>query len=183
MKKEVNGFFLRLLGWKIKGRIPPEEEVPKLLIVVGPHSSFVDFPIGLFTRNQQGRLVYYLGKKSLFKPPFGLFLRWLGGYPVDRSGNLGLVDSIAAMFDAREKFSICITPEATRKRVNHLKSGFYHISKKANIPIQLAGMDFGSKTFYFSEVYYPGDSFEEEQEKIRKFWGRLKAFHPEKGFQ
>ncbi len=183
MKKKINGFMLRLLGWKIKGRIPSEEEVPKVLLVVGPHTSFADFPIGVFTRNQQGRLVYYLGKASLFKPPFGFFLKWLGGYPVDRTGNLGLVDSIVEMFNSREKFSICITPEGTRKRVDKLKSGFYHIAKKANIPIQLVGMDFGTKTVFFSEVYHPADTFEEEQEKIRKFWGKLKAFHPEKGFQ
>lgn len=183
MRKKTGAFFLWLFGWKVKGRVPNEEECPKLIVVTGPHTSFVDFPVGLFVRMAEGRHIYYLAKNSLFIPPLGWLLRWLGGYPVDRSEKKGLVNSIVDMFDKREKFAITITPEGTRKRTSRLKSGFYHIARQANVPLQIAGMDFGTKTVTFSEPFVPGDSYEEEEEKIRKFWGSMKAFYPEKGFQ
>lgn len=182
MIHSFSAFILKLIGWKVDGGFPSEEEVPKLIVVVGPHTSFMDFFIGVLVRAQQRRTVYYLGKKALFSHPFGFLLRWLGGYPVDRSGNKGLVDSIVDMFEKREKFAIAITPEGTRRKVKELRSGFYHLSRKGNIPVQITGMDYSTKTVYFKTPYFPGEDFNAEEEKIRAFWKKLKGFHPEKGF-
>ncbi len=183
MKRKTGAFFLWLFGWKIKGAIASPEECPKLMVVVGPHTSFMDFFVGLAVRMQQGRDIKYLAKSPLFKPPLGWILRWLGGYPVERSKNQGLVQAIVEMFDQREVFAICITPEGTRKRTEKLKSGFYHIAAEANVPIQLAGMDFGTKTVFFTKPKLPGNSLEAECEKIRKFWGSMRAYHPDMGFR
>lgn len=164
------------------GSVPSEKEVPKLIVVVGPHTSFMDFPIGLFVRMQQGRDIKYLAKNSLFKFPLGVFLKWLGGYPVDRSSNKGLVDSIIDMFEKRSHFAICITPEGTRKRVERLKSGFYHIARGGDIPVQMVGLDFGRKTVFISKPLMVSASWNKEMDKIREFWKGMKAYHPEKAF-
>ena len=43
MKKNIARFLFRIFGWKIDERGP---EVPKAVIVVGPHTSNWDFIIG-----------------------------------------------------------------------------------------------------------------------------------------
>nr|MBS0037062.1 hypothetical protein [Saprospiraceae bacterium] len=81
-----------------------------------------------------------------------------------------------------EKFAIAITPEGTRRKVTKLKSGFYHLSRLGNIPIQLTGMDYGTKTVYFGTPYFPGEDFNSEVQKIRAYWKNMKGFYPQKGF-
>ena len=75
-----------LLGWKIVGEFP--RQLKKYIIAVAPHTSNWDFPLGVMARSILRREdAHFLGKHSLFKPPFGWFFRWLGGYPVDRSSS------------------------------------------------------------------------------------------------
>ena len=42
----------------------------------------------------------WLGKHTLFKPPFGWVMRALGGLPVDRGNPAGLVDEIVVNLDS-----------------------------------------------------------------------------------
>jgi len=48
-------------------------------------------------------------------------------------------------FEKRKSFHLAITPEGTRGLVSKWKMGFYHIALKANVPIQLAYIDYGKK--------------------------------------
>ncbi|MBL0030856.1 MAG: 1-acyl-sn-glycerol-3-phosphate acyltransferase [Bacteroidetes bacterium] len=109
--------FLKALKWKIVGQVPEEK---KYIIVVAPHTSNYDFMIGLAVRSIMGFKASFLGKKELFRWPFGWLFRKLGGYPVDRSKHTNLVDAVAAIFDAHDKFAIAIAPE---EHANMLKSG------------------------------------------------------------
>jgi 1-acyl-sn-glycerol-3-phosphate acyltransferase len=54
------------------------------------------------------------------------------------------VDVIAAIF-SEEKFSFAVLPEGTRKKVDQLKTGFYYIALKANVPIISVAFNFGKK--------------------------------------
>jgi 1-acyl-sn-glycerol-3-phosphate acyltransferase len=102
----------------------------------------------------------FIGKKSLFKPPFGAVFRALGGYPVDRSKNNNFVDAVVEIFDSKEKFSIALAPEGTRKKVDKIKTGFYYIAKGANIPIILVRFDYANKEVTFSDPFYTTDNKE-----------------------
>jgi hypothetical protein len=68
----------------------------------------------------------------------------MGGEPLDRSGGMNKVDSIAAIL-AEEKFSSCRGSEGTRNKVDQLKTGFYYIALKANVPIIPVAFNFGKK--------------------------------------
>ena len=74
-------------------------DVDKCVVAVVPHTHWMDFFLGLVVRSAIGKEINYIGKKSLFKPPFGWFFRWTGGAPVDRSKNSNTVDSVAALFE------------------------------------------------------------------------------------
>jgi hypothetical protein len=67
----------------------------------------------------------------------------MGGEPLDRSGGLNKVDSIA--FLTGRKFFVWLFSEGTRKKVTELKTGFYYIALKANVPIIPVAFDFGKK--------------------------------------
>ena len=126
--------YWKLSGWKVNGRWPPD--VRKAVIIVGPHTSSWDVVTGMAARSVIPiPHAHYLGKKELFKGPFGWFFRATGGVPVDRDSKNRLVDQVVEEFNIRENFILALSPEGTRKRVDRLKTGFWHIAKQANVPV------------------------------------------------
>ena len=87
------------------------------------------FFLGLLVRSVSGEDIRFVGKKELFSPLAGWFFKYLGGVPVDRSGNMGSVESIIEVFNSHKKFRIALAPEGTRKKVNKLRTGYYFIAR------------------------------------------------------
>ena len=157
-------------------------EVDKCVVIVIPHTHWLDFFLGLVVRKVVNKEINYIGKKSLFKPPFGWFFRWTGGAPVDRSKNSNTVDSVAQIFKEREVFRFALAPEGTRKKVDTLKTGFYHIAKKAEVPIVMVAFDFGKKEVKISKPFHPTDDMDQDFEKIYDFYKGVKGKIPEYSF-
>lgn len=143
----------RITGWKIAGDVP--RHLKKYIIIVAPHTSNWDFPLGVAVRSIMGFKSNFLGKKELFAPPFGWIFKRLGGFPVDRSRSSHLVDEVAEIIKREDHFVIAVAPEGTRKNVLKWKTGFYHIAVKAGIPIVMAGMDYSRKTVFWSAPFHP----------------------------
>ena len=125
----------------------------------------------------------YLGKKELFRPPFGWIFRTLGGYPVDRSRNSNLVDAIVEIFDSKEEFIIALAPEGTRKYVGKLKTGFYYIAQKAQIPIVMVGFDYSKKEVIISDPFYTSNDIDTDMPKIMIFFDGISGKNPENGLK
>lgn len=174
--------FLRLQGWKFTGEFP--YHLNKCVIAVGPHTSAWDFVVGLAVRSKL-RLYHlnFLGKAELFKGRFGFFFRKMGGFPVDRFSNNNVVDQVAEQFRIRDQFVLALSPEGTRKKVDKLRTGFYHIALKAGVPIVLAGLDFGRKEISFSEPFLPTGNMEEDFKKIIHFFADKEGKIPEYGLK
>ena len=172
--------YLRLMGWTIKGSFP--HHLKKCVVIVGPHTSSWDFVIGLAIRGKL-RLTHakYLGKAELFKGPFGFFFRKLGGFPVDRSENHNMVDEAVRLFNTHDNFVLALSPEGSRKKVERLRTGFYHIAKKAAVPIVMAGMDFEKKQAIFSEPFFTGDNEAADFQYIYEFYAPIKGKIPGQG--
>lgn len=161
MKKSLYKFiFFRLMGWKIEGTI--NETIKKCVLMVVPHTSWHDFYLGIFTRGITGLEMNYIAKKELFKFPFGAYFRWMGGEPLDRTGNKNKVEAIAEVFNKKETFRLAIAPEGTRKKVKELKSGFYYIALKAGVPIIPIAFDFGNKTVKIENPFYPTGNYDKD---------------------
>lgn len=171
--------YYRILGWKLNGTMP---ELKKHVIAVAPHTSWVDFFLGLLVRKVIGKPMNYIGKKSLFKPPFGWFFRWTGGAPVDRVKKEDTVTQVVRYFRDREEFRFALAPEGTRNKVDAWRTGFYHIAVAANVPIVLVAFDFGKKEVKISEPRYPTGNIEEDFRLYYQFYDGVKGYHPEKGF-
>ncbi|RDY58360.1 1-acyl-sn-glycerol-3-phosphate acyltransferase [Flagellimonas nanhaiensis] len=171
--------YFKILGWTLNGEFP---KVDKCVVSVVPHTHWLDFFLGLLIRKVVNQEINYIGKKSLFKPPFGWFFRWTGGAPVDRSRSTNTVDSIVQIFNEREVFRFALAPEGTRKKVSSLRTGFYHIAKKAKVPIVMVAFDFGKKEVKISEPFHPTEDMEKDFEIIHQFFKGVKGKIPAYSF-
>lgn len=168
------------MTWKIEGSI--DESIKKCVLMVLPHTSWHDFNIGIFTRGIMDMEMNFIGKKELFRFPFGFYFRWMGGAPIDRVGNLNKVESIAKIFDSRKEFRLAISPEGTRKKTDELKTGFYYIALKANVPIIPVAFDFGKKTVNIGKPFPPTSNFENDLKILLHHFAGATGKIPEKGF-
>jgi len=149
-----------ILGWKTKGNFP--KHLKKYIIIAAPHTHWFDFPLGIAIEWAEGVSANYIGKASLFKPPFGFIFKWLGGTPVNRSESTNKVQAIVNIFNSKEKFILALSPEGTRKKVDKWKTGFYYIAKGANVPIIMVTLNFKDKEIKISEPYYLTDNMEKD---------------------
>lgn len=177
--RPVYKWIFERLGWQIQGHFP--RDVPKYLVVVAPHTSNWDFMVGLCVRSIERLQGHFLGKKELFKWPFGILFRYLGGYPVDRSKTNNFVDAVAEIFGKKEKFVVAIAPEGTRKRNDQWRSGFYHIAKKADVPVVRVAFDYANKRVVIDEPSKVTKSFEETLQEYHDFFRPYKGKIPEFG--
>lgn len=161
MKRGIYNFiFFKLMGWKIEGII--DGNIKKCVLMVIPHTSWHDFFLGIVTRGMIGLEMNFVGKKELFFFPLGYYFRWMGGAPIDRSGSMNKVDSIAILFEKHKEFRLAISPEGTRKKVTQLKSGFYYIALKAKVPIIPVAFDYRNKTIKMGNPFIPTSNYEND---------------------
>lgn len=169
MKKFIYRIILnKIWGWKIIGQ--PAPELKKYLFIVAPHTSNWDFLVGIFIRGILKFQANFLGKASLFKPPYGWIFSMLGGYPVDRSKSTKLVDQVAELYAKHDRFVITVTPEGTRKKVAEWKTGFYFIAVRAKVPILPVVFDWGKKEVRFEPPYYPTDDLKVDLPRIKAIY-------------
>lgn len=171
--------FNGLMGWKILGTFP---KVQKCVVIVVPHTHWMDFVIGLFVRKLIGVPINYIGKKSLFDPPFGWFFKAMGGAPVDRSKNADTVQAVADIFNSREEFRLALAPEGTRKKVKDWRTGYYYMAMAAKVPIVLVAFDYGKKEVRISEALQPSGDYDRDYATYRAFYKGVKGKIPEYSF-
>ena len=181
MFKALSNLILKTLGWKIMVTTLPFPD--KYIIIVIPHTSNWDFPLGILTRSILKLKLKFIAKDSLFRWPYGFIFRWLGGIPVDRSKHNNFVKAVAATLEKYDDLSIAIAPEGTRKRNDELKSGFYWIALEAKMPLILVKFDFGNKEVNFSEPMIPSGNYEEDLKIINAHFEGVKGYHPKLGYR
>jgi 1-acyl-sn-glycerol-3-phosphate acyltransferase len=149
------------------------------VIVFAPHTSNWDFPLLLLARDALGLRASYLGKHTLFRPPFGWIFRALGGIPVHRGEAHHLVDQIAHEFQARDHLWLAMAPEGTRQRTDHWKSGFYRIALAAKVPVLLTFIDAERKQCGVGPLLELSGDVERDLSLIREFYADKRGIHPE----
>lgn len=165
---------LRSTGWKVEGSLPAH--AAKSVLIAAPHTSNWDLPYTLMIAFALRLRVYWMGKQSLFRAPFGGLMRWLGGIPVNRgqAGNL-VAMSAQAMRDADGPMQLIIPPEGTRGKTRHWKTGFYFIAHQAGVPIVLAFVDYGRKVGGLGPVFEPTGDIEQDMVHIKAFYAPIQG--------
>lgn len=163
---------LGALGWRVEGEVP---DLPKFVIAVAPHTSNWDFVIGAATMFALDLRLSFIGKHTLFRWPFDMLLRWMGGIPVDRSAPHGLVEDTVRSFAAADRLVLAIAPQGTRKRVQRYKSGFLRIARGAGVPVVLASLDYAARCVRLGPAFAPGSDIDAELARVEEFFSRVKG--------
>lgn len=152
----------------------------KSVVIVVPHTSWHDFYVGAFTRRLQRVPIHWVGKKELFKWPFGAYFRWMGGTPLDRTSGQNKVEAIAQVFEGKEEFRMTLAPEGTRKKVERWKTGYYFIAEKAGVPIIPVAFDYKTKTVTIHSPFQPTGDLEKDTVYLRSLYkdvvGKVPAY-------
>jgi len=175
--QKLSAWILKTAGWKA---IITVAEPQKSVICVAPHTSNWDFPIGELFYLALGRKSSFLIKKSWFFFPLNYVFDALGGVPVDRRKSTSVTQQMVEEFEKRDYFHLAITPEGTRSLSTKWKMGFYYIAVGANVPIQLAYIDYKKKEVAIKELFYPTGNEEADLAKIQSYYKDIHAKFPEK---
>jgi 1-acyl-sn-glycerol-3-phosphate acyltransferase len=166
--------FLKLRGWSIEGTLAPEAQ--RSVLIAAPHTSNWDLPYTLMVAFALNLNVYWMGKQSIFKPPFCSLMRWLGGIPVNREQSSHLVAASAqAIRDANGPLQLIVPPEGTRSKTRYWKTGFYYIALGADVPIVMAYMDYANKRSGLGPIFVPTGDVDADMASIKAFYAPFKG--------
>jgi 1-acyl-sn-glycerol-3-phosphate acyltransferase len=181
LTKRISTWIFKKWGWSLKGPLP--HDVSKCLVVVYPHTSNWDFPVGVLFREVTGISIGFVAKHSLFKPPLGWIMKRMGGKPVVRTGNTNFVEGVAKIFAENETFRLCLTPEGTRSKTDKVKSGFHYMARAANVPIVFCAFEWDTKTMRWSEPYEVTEDYEDTLKSFHDFFRGTIGYAPELAYE
>jgi 1-acyl-sn-glycerol-3-phosphate acyltransferase len=175
--RALANWLLGLFGWRVEGSIPP---CPKFVMIVAPHTSNWDFPVGLFSMFAFGLRLTWVGKHTIFRWPAGPILRWFGGEPIDRTAPGGFVEQVIEQFRTRPQLGLALSPEGTRRPAPEWKTGFHRIALAAGVPIVPVWIDWRTKALRLGEPSMPTADVAADLTRYRRMFSRAMARYPEK---
>jgi len=179
MKKWIGSFALWLMGWKIElqGDL---KTLNRCVLVVAPHTTNWEFVLGILAYWKMEKPIKLIIKDAHTKAWYGWLVRKLGGIGINRSQRNHLIEFVTELFK-KEDFSLVVTPEGTRSKVNKWRMGFYHIALSAQVPIVLGAGDFKKKMIYIGKTISIEDlqTLPQEQimEEIQNFYKSTIPFY------
>ena len=167
MISKISQAILVLLGWKYHADTIKQE---KYVLIGAPHTSNWDFPLTLLILSALGIKFSWVAKHTLFVGPVGLFFKKIGGIPVNRTKRTGFMLKMVRAFQKNDHLILAISPEGTRKKTDHWKTGFYHLAIKAGVDIRLGYIDYSSRTGGLGPTLQPSGDTERDFEIIEEFY-------------
>lgn len=177
MKRALGRLILKVMGWKIGGGTP---EFDKYVLIAAPHTSNWDLVYMLAIAFVLQIEIRWMGKDTLFKPPFGFMLKWTGGLSIDRAKTNNVVEAMADEFSKHERLILAVPPSGTRSRRDYWKSGFYYIARQAQVPIVMGYLDYTTRTGGFGPHLLPSDDMGGDMDQFRAFYGTLHGKFPDR---
>jgi len=177
---------LRWSGWRfhttcdidlMQGGI--ERLPPKFVIFGEPHTHWLDFVLMLlFFWAYRLPTVCIPVRNTFFVPVLGSWLRWMGAIPVDTTRANGLVQQIGDLLSRSERMIVHIPPSGTRRRTDRWRSGFYHIARRADVPIFMGFLDASTRTFGYAAPLTLSGNVRQDMDVIRAFYRDKRGFVP-----
>ncbi len=177
IKARVANAFLRLCGWAFEGGLP---RARKYVLIAAPHTSNWDFVYMLAMAWSQGVRLRWMGKASIFRPPFGRVMRSLGGIAIRRDLRSNAVEQSAARFAEHDEFVLAVPAEGTRRSAPAWRSGFYHIARLADVPIVLGYLDYARRRGGAGPEIRPSGDVVADMDRIRAFYADKVGRYPDR---
>lgn len=175
MRRIIGTAGLRLLGWRIDAGFP---NLPKTVIIVAPHTSNWDFVVAFLVYLALRLDATWYGKHTLFIWPFGRLWRYFGGVPVVRSQSSSVVELSVQEFNRRERMTLALAPEGTRKRVAEWRTGFYYVALGGGAAIVPVALDYPAKFVRFLPALVPTGDMERDLVVLRSHFRSAMALYP-----
>ncbi len=160
---------LKLAGWQFETEKPPEK---KYVCLAVPHTSNWDGLLLVTLARTIGLPMAWMIKGSWTRGPLGKVLLATGAIGIDRSKSNNMVDQMIDEFRTRDELALVIPPEATRKRAEHWKSGFYHIARGANVPVVPGYLDYGRKRAGLGPAVMMTGDVRADMDHLRAFYAK-----------
>ncbi len=164
-------FVNRFTSW----RVGPLPNIGKAVIIAAPHSSNWDGLFGVVGAYGIGVRINWMGKSQLFRWPLKSIMLKFGGMETDRSSSHGVVDQIADKLRAADRMWLVLAPEGTRKKVKKWRTGFWHIAKKAGVPIVCGFLHYPDKRIGFGPIIWPSDDMQADLEKLYAYYSQFQG--------
>jgi 1-acyl-sn-glycerol-3-phosphate acyltransferase len=177
MRRALARAWLRMTGWEAEGEPPTAK---RFVLIAAPHTSNWDLIYLLAFAELYGVRISWMGKHQLFRPPLGILFRALGGIPIRRHERGDRVALMAEEFARRERFALVIPTEATRGWAPFWKSGFYHIARRAEVPIVMSFLDYERRRGGFGPELLPSGDVKRDMDQVRAFYADKVGKYPEK---
>lgn len=165
---------LKLLGWRIEGKMPA---LDKFVVIGAHHTSNWDFVIFIALTFVLRLNARWFGKHSIFIWPFAGLLRRMGGIPIQRHLSLNVVDQAIQRFNEHREFVLVLSPEGTRKKVERWRMGFYHIALGAGVPIVPGALDYRNRRVVIGPPFYPTGDMAADLEALLAYF---RPYEPKK---
>lgn len=168
---------LKLFGWSVDITVP---DSPKAIICVAPHTSNWDFILGKLAYASVGRKAGFLMKSTWFFFPLGPIFKAMGGIPVVRKNKKkSLVESVTNLYLTRDRLTLAITPEGTRKPVSKWRSGFLHIAMNTHVPIYLGVIDYPTKRILIKDTFIPTGDIDKDMARVKAYYKPYTGKYPD----
>ena len=164
LTRRIGRAIFRVMGWRIEGEFPNRD---KAIVALVPHSSNIDFFLTIAFIWATGMRASFLIKHTVFWYPLGNIIRALGGIPVDRTQQNGLIRDVTEQFKGKSKWILGITPSGTRRPVKDWKDGIARIAAAAQVPIVPAVMNYRTRTVHFAPLIEGVTEVRQIMERIR----------------
>jgi len=169
---------LKIAGWK--SDYPKKYQVDKFIIIAAPHTSNWDLYYALAIFWKYEIPVKYFIKDSFTKGLHGFIFKAMGAIGVDRKRTGNLVHHAATVMKNRDHIALMVPAEGTRSKVKKWKTGFYHIAKKANVPVALGYLDYKNKIAGVGKLIQLTENREADMKIIEDFYSTIDGRFPEK---
>ncbi len=188
-------FLLKREKWNIIGEIP---NINRMVLIGAPHTAYRDAWFGLLAILSLDIKVKFFGAKWIFSRlpspihfsknldrqgipwPFGWLQKYLllrlGGIPVFREENKGLIESVSEVLEGLSSFILCLAPEGGIEHVDTLRSGYYYISKELDIPCVPIEIDYKNRCFKIHKPRKVLDTFEKDSLEVQKIFNGVVGY-------
>jgi 1-acyl-sn-glycerol-3-phosphate acyltransferase len=173
----IGRLMMLVSGWRFEGALPNLE---KFVLIVAPHTSNWDFPIGVMAMFALDLRATFLGKDTLFRAPFGFVFRWMGGVPVDRSSPNNVVEQTIGHLAQRDRMILALSPEGTRQKIPRWRTGFYWVAVGAGVPIVPVALDYPRKRYIIHPIQMMTGDAERDIAHLRTLFQADQAHRPER---
>ncbi len=177
MTRAATFAFYKRQGWRAEGTVPNPR---RFVIIAAPHTSNWDFVYFLGLTQDLGLDAHFMGKRELFRWPFGRAMVEMGGVPVDRARGGNYVQAMVDEFARRDEFMLTIAPEGTRGAVRQWRTGFYQIALQAKVPMVIGLMDYARRVGGLGPAIMPTGDYAADMAPIETYYRSVTPRFPER---